>query len=230
MYSEWFYGMFLDLTTFSPLVTGWFYAQIQFLQTELFSSSRKLIFPVNTILILETSLGRNSSPAPIYSIPRHYVFPGAAFFCFYLYFCPCKRCQEAEVYPTYFTYRGPNNAVKDISASNTKHMLFIWKAVTRDGGSIAGTLAKHLQANFIVSPARGPLPPSRWLPFPGQCLQPLCTCPSSGPFPKWCHPCLFNTFCSTVSSGSRIQSEAADNSLLCCWHSCRSCGSPYFFF
>lgn len=32
------------------------------------------------------------------------------------------------------------------------------------------------------------------------------------------------------SSGSRSQSEATDNSLLCCWHSCGACDSPYFLF
>lgn len=71
---EWFYGVFLDLTTFSPLVIGWFCAQIMFSQTELFNSLCKLIFPVNTILLLESSPGRTSPPAPIYCVPRYYVF------------------------------------------------------------------------------------------------------------------------------------------------------------
>lgn len=102
--------------------------------------------------------------------------------------------------------------------------------MTRDGASTVGILAGPLQTNFTVLPARRPLPPSRWLPFLEQSLQAPCSCPSSGLFPKCCHPRLFNPCCSTVSSGSRIPSEATDNSLLCCWHGCGSCDSPYFFF
>lgn len=171
--------MFLDLIMFSPLVITWFCAQIQFLQTELFSSLCKLIFPVNTILLLEFSPEKNSSPAPIYSIPRYHFSLAATPSCFYLYFPPYKRHQEAELYPTHFTYHGLNSAVKNFVASNTKYALFIWKAVTGDGASIVGISARHLQTNFRVLPVRGPLPPSRQLHFPGQSLQAPCSCPSS---------------------------------------------------
>lgn len=120
MDSEWFYSMVLDLITFSLLVIGWFCAQIQFLQTELFSSLCKPIFPVNTMLFLEASLGGSSSPASIYSIPRYCVFLGAGLICFCSYFPPCKSCQEAELYSAHLTYRGLNNAMKDVSSSNTE--------------------------------------------------------------------------------------------------------------
>jgi len=86
-------------------------------------------------------------------------FLGASLFCFYLYFPPGRRCQEAEIYPTRFAYHGLNSAVKDFSASNTKYLLLFSKAATRDGVSTAGMLARHSQTNFIVLPARGLWPP-----------------------------------------------------------------------
>lgn len=90
----------------------------------------QFFFPVNTILLLDSSLGRSSSLSPIYSIPKYYVFLGAPLFCFYLYFLPCKRCQEAELYLTHFTCHSLNDALKDASASNPNHELFGCKAVT----------------------------------------------------------------------------------------------------
>lgn len=145
-------------------------------------------------------------------------------FCFYLCFPPCKRWQEAKLCPSHLAHHGLNEAIEDVSASNPECVLFIWKAVAGDGASSAGILARHLQTKFYSSAWEGP---SRHLPFPGH----PCSCPSSGLFPKCCHPRLFNTWRCRGSSGSfRILSEAPDNSLLCCWHGCRSCDSPYFFF
>lgn len=224
MDSEWCYSITLDLITFCPYDLCWFRAQIQFLQTELFSSLCKITFPVNRTLLMEPSLERISSPAPIHFIPRCCVTLGEGVLLL-IVLSSLKEVAGGQALPEPSCTPWAEWSHERCLCFSPQVCAFqIWKAVARDGASSAGILASLLQTKFYSTAWEGP---SRHLPFPGH----PCSCPSSGLFPKCCHPRLFNTWCSRGSSGSfRILSEAPDNSLLCCWHGCRSCDSPYFFF
>lgn len=123
-----------------------FCAQIQFLHTEIFSSLCKITFPVNKILLMEHSLERTLSPAPIHFIPRPCVICAGFLLLFVL--SSLWGWQEAKPCPSHLAHHGLSEAMKDVSASHPKWVLFISKAVARDGASSAGILARHLQTKF----------------------------------------------------------------------------------
>lgn len=128
------FGYRLVLCTASANWTPQFFVQTYF------SCKYNILFAVCS--------GRNLSPALIYTIANCCASQGAALLLLWV----LSSLQAADLYPTHLTHSRLKNAMKDVSASNTKYVLFFWKRVTRDGASIARILARHLQTNFIALP------------------------------------------------------------------------------